>query len=124
MEEFEKLYRKYLDTVFRCAFRCVGRREIAEEITADAFLALYRNLDRVEEAQLPAVVRNRATDYRRHCAVEERYAAAAAWRPGLNSAAPPWLGQPGMRGGGCAVRAPRGGAASGGARAGGFCYSK
>ena len=81
MGEFERLYRKHVDAVFRYAVHCVGRREIAEEITGDAFLALYRNLDRVEEAQLPAwlftVAKNRATDYWRHCAVEQRYASEA-----------------------------------------------
>jgi len=81
MGEFEELYRKHVDAVFRYSLHCVGRREIAEEITGDAFLALYRNLDRIGEAQLPAwlftVAKNRATDYWRHCAVEERYAGMA-----------------------------------------------
>jgi RNA polymerase sigma-70 factor (ECF subfamily) len=82
MGEFEELYRKHVDAVFRYSLHCVGRREIAEEITGDAFLALYRNLDRVEEGQLPAwlftVAKNRAMDYWRHCAVEQRYLQAAA----------------------------------------------
>ena len=96
MGEFEKLYRKHVDAVFRFSLHCVGRREIAEEITGDAFLALYRNLDRIEEAQLPAwlftVARNHARDYWRHCAVEERYATAAAEAGDCAGAAMPgWL---------------------------------
>jgi len=76
-EEFEELYRRHLDAVFRYAWKCVGRREIAEEITADAFLALYHHADRVRSAELPAwlltVVKNRAIDYWRRQAVERRY---------------------------------------------------
>jgi RNA polymerase sigma-70 factor (ECF subfamily) len=97
MGGFEKLYRQHVDAVFRYSLHCVGRREIAEEITGDAFLALYRNLDRIEEGQLPAwlftVAKNRATDYWRHCAVEERYASAAAAEAGDCASAPmpDWL---------------------------------
>jgi RNA polymerase sigma-70 factor (ECF subfamily) len=76
-EEFEELYRRHLDAVFRYAWKCVGRREIAEEITADAFLALYHHADQVRSAELPAwlltVVKNRAIDYWRRQAVERRY---------------------------------------------------
>lgn len=81
-EEFEELYRTHLDAVFRFAWHCVGRREIAEEITSEAFLALYRNLDRIRSGELPGwlltVVRNRATDYWRRQAVERRYVASAS----------------------------------------------
>jgi RNA polymerase sigma-70 factor (ECF subfamily) len=76
-EEFEALYRRHLDAVFRYAWKCVGRREIAEEIAADAFLALYHHADQVRSGELPAwlltVVKNRAIDYWRRQAVERRY---------------------------------------------------
>ena len=45
MSEFEKLYREFMHAVFRYALHCVGRREIAEEITSEAFLALYQNME-------------------------------------------------------------------------------
>jgi RNA polymerase sigma factor (sigma-70 family) len=80
-EEFEELYRKHLDSVFRYACHSVGRREIAEEITGDAFLALYHNRDKIRSEELPAwlltVVKNRAIDYWRRQAVERRYVAEA-----------------------------------------------
>ncbi len=80
-EEFERLYRTHLDAVFRYSWRCVGRREIAEEITAEAFLALYRRGDAVRTEELPAwlltVVKNRAIDYWRRQAVERRYVNSA-----------------------------------------------
>ena len=95
MGEFEKLYRRHLGAVFRYSLHCVGRREIAEEITSEAFLALYKNLDHIEESQLPAwlftVAKNRAVDYWRHHELEQRYAAAGnptaapepSWERGL-----------------------------------------
>lgn len=77
MSGFERVYRKHVDAVFRYALRCVGRREIAEEITSEAFLELYRHLDTVDESQLPAwlltVAKHRAVDYWRRQQVERRY---------------------------------------------------
>jgi RNA polymerase sigma-70 factor (ECF subfamily) len=64
----------------------VGRREVAEEIAAEAFLELYRRLDSLSEENLRGwlmtVVRNRALDYWRRASLESRYAA------GLSSPAP------------------------------------
>jgi len=77
MGEFEELYRTHVQAVFRFALRCVSRRDLAEDLTSDAFLALYRNQDRVDASLLPAwlftVVRNRARDYWRRQIVEQRY---------------------------------------------------
>jgi len=57
--------------------RCVGRREIAEEITADAFLQLHQNWETIDAERLPGwlltVVKNRATDYWRRADLERRY---------------------------------------------------
>ena len=76
MKGFDALYDQYADALFRFAVRQVGRREIAEEITSEAFLALHRGQDSVDETQLPAwlytVVRNRAIDYWRRQAAERR----------------------------------------------------
>jgi len=78
MSTFEELYRLHMPVVLRAAWRAVGRRDIAEEIAADAFLALHRQLDRIDAGQLPAwlitVVRNKATDYWRRQQVEQRHA--------------------------------------------------
>jgi RNA polymerase sigma-70 factor (ECF subfamily) len=77
IEGFERLYRQHAPAVLRYAVRCVGRMDIAEEITSDAFLALYRNLRNVDAARLPAwlftVVRNSATSYWRRTLVERKH---------------------------------------------------
>lgn len=74
----ETAYRLHATAVYRFAVRCVSRRELAEDLTSDAFLALQRNLDRVELDQLPSwlfrVVKNRAIDLWRREKVERRYA--------------------------------------------------
>jgi len=79
--EFEALYARHLPVVFRYALRCVGRRDIAEAIAADAFLALYRNFERIDAAQLPGwlltVVKNRAVDHWRRVQLEQREVAEA-----------------------------------------------
>lgn len=78
MGSFEDLYRRHVQAVFRFALSVAGKKETAEDLTSEAFLALYRNLDAIDEAQLPAwlltVVRNRARDLWRRRAVEQRYA--------------------------------------------------
>jgi RNA polymerase sigma-70 factor (ECF subfamily) len=77
MGKFEEIYHKHVQSVFRFALSCVGRREIAEEITSDTFIALLRNLDGLDETQLPGwlitVARNRARDYWRRNMTEQRY---------------------------------------------------
>jgi len=76
-ERFEATYRRHVEAVFRFALACVRRREIAEELTSEAFLALYRNFDGIDETRLPgwliAVVRNRSRDYWRHQVTEQSY---------------------------------------------------
>lgn len=79
MGEFEELYRAHVQAVFRFALRCVAKRDLAEDLTSEAFLALYRNLERIDASLLPGwlftVVRNRARDHWRRQAVEQRYLA-------------------------------------------------
>lgn len=98
MAEFAELYRKHVNAVFRFSLRCVGRRDIAEEITSEAFLALYRNLEGIDENRLPAwlltVAKHRAVDYWRRCTVEQRYADHSLHGDPAVSAEPPlenWL---------------------------------
>ncbi len=77
MGDFEDLYEQHVNAVFRFSLSCVGRRDVAEDITSEAFLALYRKLDEIDRNQLPAwlltVAKNRARDYWRHRQVEERH---------------------------------------------------
>ena len=76
--ELETLYRQHVQAVFRFALSITRRRDLAEDLTADAFLALHRELASIDPSQLPGwlltVVRNRARDMWRHRLVEERYA--------------------------------------------------
>lgn len=77
IDEFNGIYRQYVDAVFRVTLRAVGRREIAEEITSEVFLTLYQNGDSLTLEQLPAwlftVAKRRAADYWRRWYVEERW---------------------------------------------------
>ena len=77
MQGFEAVYNRHRDGVLRYAVRCVGRREIAEEITSDAFLQLHQNWKAIDTEKLPGwlltVVRNRAADYWRRAELERRY---------------------------------------------------
>jgi RNA polymerase sigma-70 factor, ECF subfamily len=76
MGSFEDLYRRHVQAVFRFAYRVTGDRATAEDITSEAFLALYRNLDGIDESLLPGwlltVARNRARDLWRRRVVEQR----------------------------------------------------
>lgn len=79
--EFEDLYRQHVQAVFRFALSVTRRRDVAEDLTSDAFIALHKHLATIDETQLPGwlltVVRNRARDWWRHQLVEERYAQQA-----------------------------------------------
>lgn len=76
-EKFERIYHQHLTAVLRFATSLVGRKDLAEDITSDAFVALLRNLDAIDEEQLPGwlltVARNRARDYWRKQATELQY---------------------------------------------------
>jgi RNA polymerase sigma-70 factor (ECF subfamily) len=78
MGNFEDVYRRHVQAVFRFALSIVGRKEHAEDLTAEAFLALWRNFDGIDQEKLPgwliAVVRNRAHDWWRRQQVEQRHA--------------------------------------------------
>ena len=78
MADFEETYRTHVNAVFKYALRTVGNRELAEDITSEAFLELFRHQDHIDAVRLPAwlftVVKNRAVDYWRKRAVEQRHA--------------------------------------------------
>jgi len=77
VQGFESVYERYRDLVMRFALRWAGRREIAEEITADAFLRLHENWQSIDGEKLPGwlltVVRNRAADHWRRIHRERRF---------------------------------------------------
>lgn len=85
MATFEELYRQHAQAVFRFALRVAGRREVAEDLTSEAFLALHRNLSAIDQTQLPGwlltVVRNRARDWWRRQAIERRYVESLSVEP-------------------------------------------
>jgi RNA polymerase sigma-70 factor (ECF subfamily) len=77
MSEFDDLYARYAAAVFRYALKCVGRRDVAEDITSEVFLSLHQHWSTVEARRLPAwlfaVAKHRAIDYWRRERVEARY---------------------------------------------------
>lgn len=85
MSKFDDIYRQYAEAVFRVAFRAVSRREIAEEITSEVFLALHQNWERIDPEQLPAwlftVAKRRAADYWRRWYTEEQWSSNERHEP-------------------------------------------
>ena len=81
-DTFEALYRQHAQAVYRYALRCVSRKDLAEDLTSEAFLALFRNLAQVDASRLPAwlftVVQNRARDHWRRQEVELRHTGSLA----------------------------------------------
>ena len=79
MADFESVYRRHAAAVYRYAVRSAGQRDLAEEFVADAFLALFKAFDTIDQEQLPGwlftVVRNRAIDHWRRAALERRHLA-------------------------------------------------
>ncbi len=77
MTEFDAVYRAHVQSVFRFALSAVSDRALAEDLTAEAFLELYRRRDEIDASRLPAwlltVVRNKARDHWRRQQVERRY---------------------------------------------------
>ncbi|MEZ5365800.1 MAG: RNA polymerase sigma factor [Bryobacterales bacterium] len=80
--EFRGIYERHAAEILRYAIRCVGRREIAEEIASEAFLKMHLHRDRIlasrAAAWLTAAVKNQATDYWRRQQVERRHLDVAA----------------------------------------------
>jgi RNA polymerase sigma-70 factor (ECF subfamily) len=103
MSSFEAAYRRHFGAVFRLALSVVGRRDVAEDLTAEAFLALHEHFDQIRLDELPAwlfvVVRNRARDHWRRERVRERHArwlAEVPPRPAPAPSGPVWLRDDGL----------------------------
>jgi RNA polymerase sigma-70 factor, ECF subfamily len=97
MDGFDAAYRQHSRAVFRYALKCVGRHDVAEDLTAEAFLELHRHFAQIRLEELPGwlfvVVRNRSVDYWRRRAVEQRYLGGLPTRePGVAPELPfdPW----------------------------------
>lgn len=93
MAEFDELYRTHVQSVFRFALRCVSNRALAEDLTAEAFLELYRHRNDIDASRLPAwlltVVQNRARDHWRRQQVELRHAESAVVSDRVDPVEPP-----------------------------------
>ena len=50
-QAFAELVALYQDKLYHMAFRMLGNRQEAEDVTQEAFLRVYRNLDRFDEGQ-------------------------------------------------------------------------
>jgi len=74
-DAFEELYRRHCDHAFMLARNLCSSRELAEEVTQEAFISLWRSADRYRPALgsvgtwLSSIVRNRAIDAWRRAAV-------------------------------------------------------
>ncbi len=74
-DAFEELYRRHADHVFMLARKLCASRELAEEVTQEAFIALWRSAGRYRpglgsvSVWLSSIVRNRAIDAWRRAAV-------------------------------------------------------
>lgn len=68
-EAFADIYHQYLDTVFRFVYYRVGNRQIAEDLTSEAFLRGLRRIESVEwrgrdlGAWFVTIARNLVADY-------------------------------------------------------------
>jgi RNA polymerase sigma-70 factor, ECF subfamily len=82
-EAFELLYDRHGGAAFSLAYRMVGSRNAAEDVTQEAFLSIWRSRLRYEPARgsvrtwVLGIVHNRAVDALRRSAVHERRLVAA-----------------------------------------------
>jgi RNA polymerase sigma-70 factor (ECF subfamily) len=70
-EAFEVLYERHGGAAYSLAYRIVGERAAAEEVTQEAFISVWRSGERFDAARgsvrswLLSIVRNRAIDFLR-----------------------------------------------------------
>lgn len=91
--DFDKIYRTHVRSLFRYSLSLAGSRTLAEDVTSEAFLALLRHRDTVEEDRLPSwlftVAKNKILDHWRRKATEQQYCEQWAPEPD-NVPAVPW----------------------------------
>jgi RNA polymerase sigma-70 factor (ECF subfamily) len=82
---FDEIYRQNAQAVYRLCLRAVSRREIAEELTSEVFLALHQSWSTITPQELPAwlftVAKRRAADFWRRHYLEERWASSCVEEP-------------------------------------------
>jgi RNA polymerase sigma-70 factor, ECF subfamily len=77
-DAFEVVLTRHADAAYSLAYRMCGKRSLAEDITQEAFLSLWRGGGRYDRARgsvrawTLGIVHNRAADALRHAAVRER----------------------------------------------------
>jgi RNA polymerase sigma-70 factor, ECF subfamily len=90
--DFDKIYRAHVGLLFRYAVSLAGSRAVAEDVTSDTFLALYRNREMIEEDRLPAwlftVAKNGILDRWRPRSTEQQY--CQQWREQGGPVTPPF----------------------------------
>ena len=75
---FQLIYERHADAAYSLAYRMCGRRGVAEDVTQEAFLALWRSGARYDRARgsvrtwVLGIVHNRAIDALRRGSVHER----------------------------------------------------
>ena len=75
---FEVLYDRHSTAAYSLAYRMVGRREVAEDVTQEAFISLWRSGARYERSRgsvrtwIFGIVHNRAIDALRRASVHDR----------------------------------------------------
>jgi len=67
---FNKIYDKYIGKIYRFVFIKVNSKEIAEDLTSETFLRIWKNLERGNKIEKPGaflykIARNLVTDYYR-----------------------------------------------------------
>ena len=77
-DAFEVVLARHADAAYSLAYRMCGRRSLAEDITQEAFLSIWRAGGRYDRARgsvrawTLGIVHHRAADALRHAAVRER----------------------------------------------------
>jgi len=93
-QDFRDLVEAHQSRVYSIAYRILQDRGTAEEVAQDVFLALYRNLERIESSEhllawLRRVAVQRATDACRHRASRVDFAADEFREDRLDASVPP-----------------------------------
>ncbi len=77
-EAFEVIFERHADAAFSLAYRMCGRHSVAEDVTQEAFLALWRGVAHFDRTRgsvrtwVLGIVHNRAVDALRRSSVHER----------------------------------------------------
>src|SRR5947207_10967862 len=77
-DAFQIIYERHADAAYSLAYRMCGRRGVAEDVTQEAFLALWRSGARYDRARgsvrtwVLGIVHNRAIDALRRSLVHDR----------------------------------------------------